>query len=103
VRYGRLAADGSPRGDVRELPDPRAEHADIITSGTQMAIVWRSYDGAKTHLKAWVSADEGVHFTVRDLASSTDENDQPRVVALKQGMHVVWRTAKEIHVIPVIP
>jgi hypothetical protein len=103
VRYGRLAADGSPQGEVRELPDPRAEHADIITSGTQVAMVWRSYDGAKTHLKAWVSDDEGARFAVRDLASSTDENDQPRVVALKQGMHVVWRTAKEIHVIPVIP
>jgi hypothetical protein len=103
VRYGQLAADGSPRGDVQELPDPRAEHANVITMGTQVAIVWRSYDGTRTHLRAWVSADDGAHFSVRELASSTDENDHPRVVALKQGMQVVWRTAKEIHVIALTP
>jgi hypothetical protein len=65
--------------------------------------VWRSYDGTRTHLRAWVSADDGAHFSVRELASSTDENDHPRVVALKQGMQVVWRTAKEIHVIALTP
>ena len=103
VRYGRLAADGTPQGEVRELPDPRAEHADVVTSGRQVAIAWRSYDGAQTHLKAWVSADEGAHFALRELAASREENDHPRLLATPEGIRVLWRTAKEIHVLPILP
>jgi hypothetical protein len=103
VRYGRLAADGTPQGDARELPDPRAEHADVAATGEQVAVVWRSYDGSQTHLKAWVSADDGANFSLRELASSKDENDFPRLLATAAGMRVLWRTAKEIHVLPITP
>lgn len=100
VRYGRLAADGSPRGIVRELPDPRAEHADVMASGGTLAVVWRSFDGRQSRLRAWLSSDEGATFALRELAASEDENDHPRLVSTPDGIRVLWRTAKEIHVIP---
>ncbi|MEI8162647.1 MAG: hypothetical protein WCI19_05885 [Betaproteobacteria bacterium] len=103
VRYGRLSAAGRPQGEVQELPDARAEHADVVTSGRQVAIAWRSYDGAQTRLRAWVSADEGAHFELRELAASTGENDHPRLLATAAGIRVLWRTAKEIHVLPIPP
>lgn len=103
VRYGRLAADGTPQGTVRELPDSRAEHADVATLGNQVAIAWRSYDGTRTQLRAWVSADDGANFVLRDLAASKDENDHPRMLATPKGISVLWRTAKEIHVLPIVP
>lgn len=102
VRYGRLTADGTPQGEAQELPDPRAEHADIATSGKQVVIAWRSYDGAQTQLKAWVSADDGAHFAQRDLAASPEQNDYPRLLVTTNGIRVLWRTAKETHVLPVI-
>lgn len=101
VRYGRLASDGTPQGEAREIPDPRAEHADIATAGHQVAIAWRSYDGAQTRLKAWVSVDDGANFVLHDLAASPEQNDYPRLLATSQGIRVLWRTAKEIHVLPV--
>ena len=103
VRYGRLAADGVPQGEVQELPDPRAEHADVVSAGRQVAIAWRSYDGAQTQLRAWVSTDDGVSFALRELATSKEENDHPRMLATPAGMRVLWRTAKEIHVLPILP
>ncbi len=103
VRYGRLTAAGSPVGDVRELPDPRAEHADVASAGPWVAVVWRSFDGTQTRLRAWLSGDEGGHFVLRELAASTEENDHPRLLADADGIHVLWRTAKEIHVLPVLP
>ncbi|MCX7165279.1 MAG: exo-alpha-sialidase [Rhodocyclales bacterium] len=103
VRYGHLAADGTPQGETRELPDPRAEHADVLTSGTQVAIAWRSYDGVQTQLRAWLSADDGAHFVLRELAASKEENDHPRLLATPEGIRVLWRTAKEIHVLPILP
>ena len=101
VRYGRLAADGRPQGEVQQLPDPRAEHADVVASGRQVAIVWRSFDGSKTHVRAWLSADDGANFVLKDLANSAEENDFPRLLASSKGMRVLWRTAKEIHVLPI--
>lgn len=103
VRYGRLAADGAPLGSARELPDPRAEHADIAAVGKRVAIAWRSYDGTQTRLRAWVSADEGEHFELRELAASQQENDYPRLLATADAIRVLWRTAKEIHVIQILP
>ena len=103
VRYGRLAADGQPRGEVRELPDTRAEHADVLATGPRVAIAWRSFDGERTRLRAWLSADDGTSFIQRELASSNDENDHPRLLATPAGMRVLWRTAKEIHVLPIDP
>lgn len=103
VRYGRLAADGAPQGEARELPDPRAEHADVVALGAQVVVAWRSYDGAQTQLRAWVSADEGAHFSLRELAASVDENDHPRLLVTNEGIRVLWRTAKEIHVLPILP
>lgn len=103
VRYGRLAADGAPLGDARELPDPRAEHADVAAAGRQVAVVWRSYDGAQTVLRAWVSNDDGTNFSLRELASSREENDHPRLLAEGEGIWALWRTAKGIHVTQIHP
>ena len=102
VRYGRLEADGTPQGDVQELPDPRAEHADVVSAGRQVAIGWRSYDGTQTQLRAWVSADDGATFVLRELASTKEESDHPRMLATSDGIRVLWRTAKEIHVLPIL-
>lgn len=103
VRYGRLGADGRPQGEAKELPDARAEHADVAASGHHVAIVWRSYDGTQTQLRAWVSADGGAQFALRELAASSEENDHPRLLATTDGIRVLWRTAKEIHVLPIVP
>lgn len=103
VRYGRLANDGTPQGTARELPDPRAEHADVATFGKQVVIAWRSYDGVTTRLKAWVSADDGANLALRELAASEEQSDFPRVLSTASGIKVLWRTAKDIHVYSIAP
>ncbi|RTL56857.1 MAG: exo-alpha-sialidase [Rhodocyclaceae bacterium] len=98
VRYGRLAADGTPAGAVREIPDPQAEHADVAALGKRVVVVWRSFDGRGSHLVAWRSDDDGAHFRLRNLATSKDDNDHPRLIATPQGIRVVWRTTRALHV-----
>lgn len=102
VRYGRLAADGTPNiSVVRELPDPRAEHADVAAIGRRVAVVWRSFDGTRTHLRAWVSADDGANFVLLDLAETDNANDQPHLLASELGFVAVWRNNREIRVVPI--
>lgn len=103
ARYGRLAADGSPQGEARLLPDEAAEHADLISAGAKLAIVWRSYDGQATRLRAWLSQDDGQHFTLKELDASPDDNDHPRLVRQGERLFALWRTTKGIHVHALLP
>jgi hypothetical protein len=98
ARYARLGPDGSPQGKVLELPDERANHADVAVAGQRVAIVWRSFDGERMHLRAWLSKDGGKRFTLRELAATTLENDFPRLVQQRDRMAVIWRTEHEIQV-----
>ena len=98
VRYGLLDREGKPLGRVRALPDEKAEHADIVSSGKRVVIVWRSFDGVQTKLKAWVSQDGGKHFALSTLMTSELENDHPRLIERAGNIAVVWHTEKAFHV-----
>jgi hypothetical protein len=98
VRYGRLDAAGQPLGEARSLPDPQAEHADVGATGSRVVIAWRSFDGRRTRLRAWVSADDGVTFALRELGSSEGAGDQPRVLVIGARLMVVWRTEAEVRI-----
>jgi hypothetical protein len=103
VRYSRLTSDGRPAGAVQVVPDERAEHADVLSAGQRVVIVWRSFDGKATRLRAQVSGDDGRTFELRELASAADDNDHPRLVHKGSQIYCVWRTKNEIRVIPVAP
>jgi hypothetical protein len=99
VRYARLNADGHPRLEtVRVVPDDMAEHGDVVAAGMRVAVVWRSVQGARSVLKAWLSRDGGQTFEVRKLAHIDGDNDQPRLVQHGERMVVVWRSLKEAQV-----
>lgn len=104
VRYGRLGADGTPQGSVQPLPDEGAEHAAVASAGRTVAIAWRSVDGDATRWRAWVSADEGAHFALRELGRSSEPNDHPLLVTTaQQRILALWRTAGGIRVEPLQP
>ena len=99
VRYARLAEDGQPLAStVRALPDAQAEHADVAAIGDKVAIVWRSFQGKETTLKAWLSKDGGKTFETRLLATARGNNDQPRLVRNSSRMVVVWRTDEQAQI-----
>lgn len=96
VRYGRVDAAGHPVGTPRAIPDEAAEHADVATRDGKVVIVWRSFDGERTRLIAWTSRDDGATFSSpREIASTTEVNDVPRLLAGRSGFRVVWRTTTQ--------
>lgn len=99
VRYARLNADGSPRLDsVRALPDEGAEHADVLAWNQRVALVWRSVQGARSTLFAWLSSDGGQTFRLHTLAQVQGDNDHPRLAQQGERLVVVWRNMKEVQV-----
>ncbi|AMN45931.1 hypothetical protein ACG33_02150 [Steroidobacter denitrificans] len=98
IRYALLDEQGAPRGPVLELPDAGAEHADVGSVGTNVAIVWRSFDGACTRYSAWLSNDDGRTFAMRVLGSTEDESDNPFLVRRDRQLFAIWRTRQEVRV-----
>ena len=97
VRYARLSANGEPlASSLLMIPDPRAEHADVMSYQEKVAVVWRSSDSNKTSLKAWISRDAGKTFELKDIAATTGNNDHPRLAQLGPRMVVVWRLAEGV-------
>jgi hypothetical protein len=103
VRYGRLNADGSPRGEAQPLPDVRAEHAAVQSAGRHLAIAWRSYDGQATLWRAWISHDDGHSFTLRDLGRSADDSDHPLLLRRGEQIYALWRTTQGVRVERMVP
>jgi len=103
VRYARLSAIGEPLGNtLTMLPDARAEHADVMSYKENVAIVWRSSEGKRTSLKAWLSRDSGKSFELKNIAETAGNNDHPRLVQLGSRMAVVWRLSEDIKAYEII-
>ncbi len=97
VRYARLQSDGKPvSGTERALPDERAEHADVLASDERVAVVWRSVDGERSALRAWLSSDGGRTFRLKEIDTVVGENDHPRLAQRGERMVVVWRNEREV-------
>lgn len=104
VRYVRLTAQGAPvEQTMRALPDEAAEHADVMSIGRSVAIVWRSFAKGVTSVHAWTSNDGGLSFERRVISQSAGFNDHPRLAQSDHKMAVVWRTHERIEVHEITP
>ncbi|MBB5204529.1 hypothetical protein HNQ51_001843 [Inhella inkyongensis] len=97
VRWGRLDAGGRPQGPFRTLP--RAEHADLISVGPRVALVWREFDGQRTRLRALLSRDDGRNWRPHELAQSQQISDHPRLLRQGQALFCAWRDAEQLRLL----
>ena len=97
VFYGRLEAGegGIVVAGQRTVGGSRAEHADLTIIGKRVALVWKEFDGERTHLWAEVSEDGGTSFRHVELATSVGASDQPRALRRGNVFYAYWRTERE--------
>jgi len=98
ARYSLLDAKGQPKGSPVELPDARAEHADVRSAGSNVVISWRSFDGERTHWRAWVSRDAGATFVVKNVASVSGVNDYPILLSRGSEIFGLWNAGERIQI-----
>jgi len=99
VRLGRLDAQGRPLGSPRALPE--AEHADLISAGGRVALVWRQFDGRQTRLQALMSKDDGRRWQALELAQSLHPNDHPRLLRQGEQLWAVWRDTQGVRALEI--
>lgn len=97
VYYGRLEAgkDGIQVVGQRTVGGQRAEHADLVAAGQRLALVWKEFDGERTHLFADLSDDAGQTFKTVALAVSSGASDQPRALQRGTALYAFWRSERE--------
>lgn len=99
VRLGRLDTQGRPIGSPRALPE--AEHADLVSAGNRVALVWRQFDGQQTRLHALLSQDDGRRWQALELARSPHPNDHPRLLRHGEQLWAVWRDTQGVRALEV--
>jgi hypothetical protein len=101
VHYGRLLEHGI--AGERRIGGESAAHADLATSGARVAIAWKEFDGARSHLRAMVSDDGGESWREVELAATDGASDQPRVLAWRGRFFVFWNTQHEPLLVRTVP
>lgn len=98
ARYSLLDAKGQPKGSPVELPDARAEHADVRSAFNNVVISWRSFDGERTHWRAWVSRDAGATFVVKNIGAVSGVNDYPLLLSRGSEIFGLWNAGERIQI-----
>ena len=87
-----MAHSGHGVKGLRRIGSERAEHPDIAIIGDRVALVWKEFDGEKSHLRGMVSNDDGKTWREISLAATAGASDQPRLLVTKGKFFVFWNT-----------
>lgn len=87
--YGRLVEG---RVDGQRGLGVAAEHPDLLAVGRRVIVAWKEFDGTQSRLRAEVSEDSGLTWSVRDLGATDDASGQPQLLRTGDGVQVFWNT-----------
>src|SRR5690606_29566688 len=76
-----------------------AAHADVAVAEGRLALAWKRYDGSATRVETWISDDGGRSFQTGPTLRTNGESDQPRLIASKSDIALVWRRAEDTAVV----
>ncbi|MEO2176562.1 MAG: sialidase family protein [bacterium] len=97
IFYGR-GVDGKedPTNLLKVSNSPGASHPHLIGKESNLWLVWKEFDGDKTHIKLISSNDRGGKWTEEViLASTINESDHPFLLQSGEGTFLSWFTDDE--------
>lgn len=88
VHYGQLV-DGGVRLQ-RRVGGENAAHADIVADDHRIAIVWTEQNGQTARLLSMTSTDSGASWKEAEIATTSENYDQPRLLRDRDRFFVLW-------------
>lgn len=86
---GARLSNPRPIGNPMQLPG----HADVLSIGNQVALVWQEFDGEKTIIKASVSVDRGQSWSAEHIIGQSAElADYAFLIANDDKIYVSWNS-----------
>lgn len=76
--------------------DAQAGHPQVATSGRQVVVVWREYDGRSHQIRLMTSRDRGQRWSAtRTVARTAGAADDPLLRVDGRSIWLVWNTAAD--------
>lgn len=89
---GESMSQALPFGNL----DAQAGHPQVATVGSQVALVWREYDGRNHSIRQMTSGDRGQHWsTASTVARTASPADDPLLRVSGNAVWLIWNTAAE--------
>ena len=77
-------------------PDKQAAHPAILSTGKNVYLAWKEFDGELTVIKAMRSLDGGMNWGKEYIIAETrDQSDHPLLIAYQQKVFLSWSTLQE--------
>ena len=83
------------RSALKQIGGEAAAHADLVVTGSRVVVVWKEFDGERTHLRAMVSDNGGDSWRDSTLAMTEAASDQPRALLIGNRVTAFWNTQRE--------
>jgi hypothetical protein len=77
------------------LGSAQASHAEVLVKGSNVAIVWKEFDGKRTKIAGRFSSDAGKTWLDKKLATTASHSDQPHLIAHQENLYLAWQTLAE--------
>jgi hypothetical protein len=73
-----------------------ASHPQLAQRGNRLYIVWKIFDGEKTHIRLIVSEDHGQSFVDKgEVLSTRAGSDHPLLIEANDGVYLSWHTSEQ--------
>jgi hypothetical protein len=93
--YARADNADAPFSEPRALssPDRQPARPYLLADGKALHLVWKEFDGTKSHVQWQVSSDSGRTWSAaRTVADTEDASDHPLLIAHKGHAYLSWLT-----------
>lgn len=101
-RHGLFYAYSTDRGKTFSSPlnfgnfDAQAAHPYVLSLGRRVYLVWKEFDGERTHVLGMRSGDGGESWSAPTrLATTADMSDSPLLIAGEGNAYLSWNTRNE--------
>jgi hypothetical protein len=72
-------------------PEMMSGKADVLASGKQVVLAWKTFDGVKTRIEAIRSEDRGLHWSaVKSIAETESQSQHPALISDGKRIFLSW-------------
>ena len=80
----------------------QAQHPYVLSTGLEVDIVWKEFDGETTTIQQMHSNDNGETWsTPRTLSQTLESSDHPFLIVSGKQVYLSWQTGEGYRLIPV--
>ena len=96
ILYGRYEPDSNVISDMITVAAAGSSHPDIERLDQTLYLVWKQFDGERSHIMLQTSDNLGENWTTPEsIAATIDASDHPLLIRHENSVYLSWHTLNE--------